>query len=777
MNAYSYKWEDCNGSSCSPVSYGIETPQCSGTSFSCPNALETNFSSYTVQPSDEGDELAVVVTAANGSSYTATAASTAVVPGGAPDNTTAPTASGTAAIGSVLTATQGSWSGSANTYSYQWNDCVEDDILPSGCQAISGATSSTYTVKSSDGGYKLDVTVTASNSNGSQAVSSGQTSSYVPVPPAAIGTPAIAGQTVLGTKVTAMYHFSGSVPSYSYQWQDCNSSGGSCQAISGATSQNYTIASSDEGSTLRVVVTASNDGGAQTASATSPASPLIQVPTGSGTPASTTVPVLTGTADFGGTITTSVGTWSGTPTSYAYQWQDCNSSGSSCSNVTAGGTAYAYTVGATDIGDYLRVNVTATNSSGSSTATSALTAAVPAPSSSQAAATPDGLTIVGDKFENDSGQPVTFHGEDLSGTDTACGNDGAFSDNMPATGATGAALAPWNSNGITLGTNEDCWLGINGTSPTGTTYQSDMNSFVNLLNSYGQYVMLSAKATAPGGQEAGPGAGEANAPDEDHSPQYWAGLASQFRNDPNVVDAVWSELASTSVYWNCYMSNECGSTASASGPGPYDGGGVCGGGAWACYYYTVATMQQAVDITRAMGFNGPISIPCIGYAVVCGDPTTGGSTYGGSWAQNHPTDPDNAMTAEAHWYEQDACDTNACHNTQLATINAAGYPLILGETGESGDNNAAPSCGSWSGTYNPPSSYGTYSSSYNGTEGWLPDLYSNGGSGWFAYAFNDFNSAGVLINNTSGAPYQPGTEPASGWYSNCLQTLDRSLPG
>jgi sugar lactone lactonase YvrE len=58
-----------------------------------------------------------------------------------------------------------------------------------------------------------------------------------------------------------------------YQWQDCDSSGAGCTAISGATSRSYTVAGADTGHTLRVVVTALNGGGS--AVATSAATAVV----------------------------------------------------------------------------------------------------------------------------------------------------------------------------------------------------------------------------------------------------------------------------------------------------------------------------------------------------------------------------------------------------------------------------------------------------------------------------------------------------------------------
>ena len=47
---------------------------------------------------------------------------------------------------------------------------------------------------------------------------------------------------------------------YAYQWQRCNREGGECAAISGATSSTYVLASADAGKTVRVLVTASEEG-------------------------------------------------------------------------------------------------------------------------------------------------------------------------------------------------------------------------------------------------------------------------------------------------------------------------------------------------------------------------------------------------------------------------------------------------------------------------------------------------------------------------------------
>lgn len=82
----------------------------------------------------------------------------------APINTAAPTISGTAEPGEVLTAAPGSWSGvPAPSFAYQW----QRDGSP-----IGSATASSYTLQSADAGAAVRVTVTATNALGSAAAAS-----------------------------------------------------------------------------------------------------------------------------------------------------------------------------------------------------------------------------------------------------------------------------------------------------------------------------------------------------------------------------------------------------------------------------------------------------------------------------------------------------------------------------------------------------------------------------------------------------------------------------
>lgn len=86
-------------------------------------------------------------------------------------------------------------------------------------------------------------------------------------------------------------------------------------------------------------------------------------------PRNTVLPAITGTAQVGQTLTGATGTWTGTGNTYARQW---TANGVDIVGATAG--TYVPIIG--QIGQVIRERVTATNASGSVSATSLPTAAV-----------------------------------------------------------------------------------------------------------------------------------------------------------------------------------------------------------------------------------------------------------------------------------------------------------------------------------------------------------------------------------------------------------------
>lgn len=82
-------------------------------------------------------------------------------------------------------------------------------------------------------------------------------------------------------------------------------------------------------------------------------------------PANTSPPTISGDARVSETLTANPGTWSNNPTSFAYQWQRCNSAGASCADIP-GETRPTRIVDAGDVGSTLRVRVVASNADGAS---------------------------------------------------------------------------------------------------------------------------------------------------------------------------------------------------------------------------------------------------------------------------------------------------------------------------------------------------------------------------------------------------------------------------
>jgi hypothetical protein len=92
-------------------------------------------------------------------------------------------------------------------------------------------------------------------------------------------------------------------------------------------------------------------------------------------PQNTQAPTISGKLMTGQTLTADKGEWSGSPTSFSYQWQRCDPDGSSCGDIS-GATAKTYKLTDADVGNTIRVQVKATNSDGSTTASSKVTDAV-----------------------------------------------------------------------------------------------------------------------------------------------------------------------------------------------------------------------------------------------------------------------------------------------------------------------------------------------------------------------------------------------------------------
>ena len=167
----------------------------------------------------------------------------------APVATAVPKLTGTAQDGSRLTATSGTFTGTAPLrYAYEWQRCSGGT-----CTAIPDAPdAATYDLAPEDIGTTVRVRVSASNPGGRATADSAATAAVTGARPVVTSiTPAIAGVPRDGELLSATRgEWTGTAPlAYAYQWRRCK--GTACVAIPNADSSTYRLTGSDHGSTVR----------------------------------------------------------------------------------------------------------------------------------------------------------------------------------------------------------------------------------------------------------------------------------------------------------------------------------------------------------------------------------------------------------------------------------------------------------------------------------------------------------------------------------------------
>jgi hypothetical protein len=216
-----------------------------------------------------------------------------------PVNTARPTIGGTTAVGSTLTVTAGTWTGTPGAPTYQWQRC---DGAGDVCADVAGATGAAHVLAEGAECSTFQVVETVTNAYGSVSAVSDITAVVGPCNPATEdpaplneAPPTIDGTPAVGATLTVQRGgWSFAVGEPTYRWQRCDAAGTGCADVAGATADSYVPAAGDACATFRVVETASNATGSD--SATSDATGVV-APCG-------TDP---GTGTGGGTTTTAPG--------------------------------------------------------------------------------------------------------------------------------------------------------------------------------------------------------------------------------------------------------------------------------------------------------------------------------------------------------------------------------------------------------------------------------------------------------------------------------------
>lgn len=138
-------------------------------------------------------------------------------------------------------------------------------------------------------------------------------------------------------------------------------------------------------------------------------------------PVNTKRPSISGTAREGHTLRSDVGSWtSAHPLGFSAAWRRCDASGDECVTIATEpvSESSAYTVTSTDVGQRMRVTITATNRDGDTRATSAATrVVVAAPAAAPRNTSPpaiggtaqEGQVLVGDRGRWDGTPAIDFN--------------------------------------------------------------------------------------------------------------------------------------------------------------------------------------------------------------------------------------------------------------------------------------------------------------------------------------------------------------------------------
>ena len=192
-------------------------------------------------------------------------------------NIDVPTMSGTAKVGEILTANQGTWTGySAPMFTYQWYACTRKvssatQTVPGTCATINAATQTTLTLTSTHKGKYIAVKVTGTSA-GTDPVSwlSVSTSTKVLMRATATTKPTLTGTANVGAILTANKGtWTGyPAPTFTYQWYACTQKvssatqtvPGTCATINAATQTTLTLTSTHKGKYITVKVTGTSSG-------------------------------------------------------------------------------------------------------------------------------------------------------------------------------------------------------------------------------------------------------------------------------------------------------------------------------------------------------------------------------------------------------------------------------------------------------------------------------------------------------------------------------------
>jgi hypothetical protein len=299
------------------------------------------------------------------------------------------------------------------------------------------------------------------------------------------------------------------------------------------------------------------------------------------------------------------------------------------------------------------------------------------------------ISVQGNKLINAAGTVTQLRGVNFSGFEFAAIE--GISPTDPSGGQAGqpggpnwAAVKSWHANVVRFPLNEASWLGYSCTDTSGVVhnpdpggnYKSAIAEQVRQANAAGLYVILDLHWAAPG--NACPML-QSQMADADHSLAFWTSVATTFKDNHTVMFDLFNEPFFDTDFagdpWSFMM---FGTNGAFSG---YPATSTSGNWQNVMQPWAVASYQAMIDAVRATGATNVVLVGAVSYTQDLS-----------GWLAHVPVDPAKQMVASWHAYPTfGALFGSAAYAVpnfsltifqNVASILAAGYPVITSETGD-----------------------------------------------------------------------------------------------
>jgi endoglucanase len=318
-------------------------------------------------------------------------------------------------------------------------------------------------------------------------------------------------------------------------------------------------------------------------------------------------------------------------------------------------------------------------------------------------ATPLSIRVMGSHLIDSDGHVVQLHGADVSGLEFVAIQGWSAADPWGGQLPDLTAMKAWNLNAVRFPLNEASWLGLTtydwpaaGKAATarkadpGGNYKQTVINSVNAAVAAGMYVILDLHLNSPDAVVPGVSGRVATSPtvqnvmaDADHSAAFWSSVANTFKSNPAVIFDLFNEphidkFAGLTSYtaggkWTALRDGAVATEFITSG-------------ATVQQNFRTAGMQSLLNAVRATGATNVVMVAGISWAQDTSE-----------WVAYAPVDPLRQLAASWHAYPQGTSGSAAsipglgtANYTWAQAILAAGYPIIIGETG---DHSAAGTVG------------------------------------------------------------------------------------